>query len=405
MRHFILFCLDFFIIANVTAQHGFPEGHYCNSETGWNTKSCKAISGLKQDDHDKVIVIPHRGLWGAPGIPETSLKAVQEAYNNEYMFCEIDLIMTKDRKLILFHDQQPNRMTNAPTTFSNDGGVDDPGNFFRSLNYNTTTNNSVPDVNGIPYPIFPAVKDLYYKDRYGQVTDQKINTLEEVLDYCIDKDIVLALDMKAVKLSDPIMKNEYFETLKLALQIAKEKNYLHRVIFKPGSSGQVTVAEIQKYLTPYGLWEDFSKHTNVVLINIVGKAFPLATDKTFIDDWLSLPSLVGVEHIYKYPKDGLLVPKSEFGNKSVVQYTKDKNIKTGIFHPTATDETGAPSGRGDYYNPQNFGEITDLRGNIEFLFSVPQNVFPGILVTDRPDVDMNFLELFKLNSKYTKRNF
>ena len=148
------------------AQHGFPEGHYCNSEEGWNTKSCKALYGLKSEDRDKVIVVPHRGLWGAEGVPETSMAAVEEAYNAGYMFCEIDLVLTKDEELVLCHDQQTNRLTNGPETFSVDGGVDDPGNFFRSLNFYKSTDNTVPNVHGKMYETFPALNTLYYKDRF-----------------------------------------------------------------------------------------------------------------------------------------------------------------------------------------------------------------------------------------------
>lgn len=404
MNKIILLTICLLFVMQSFAQHGFPTGHWCNTERGWATKRCRALSGMKKEDFNKVIVIPHRGLWGAPGVPETSLKAIKEAYNNGYMFCEIDVMMTKDRKLILCHDQQPNRMTNAPATFSNNGGVDDPGNFFRSLNYNTSTNNSVPDVNGTMYSTFPALKNLYYKDRMGNVTDQKINTLEDAFDFCHEKEIILALDIKVSKMTDPIIKQEYLETMKLTLELAKAKKTLHQIIFKPGSAGQVTLPEIEKYLKKYELWDTFSKLTNVVLIDIMGNAFPLATDKAYIDSWLSLTSLVGVEYIYKAPGDGLIIPRSEFGNKSIVQYTKDKGIKTGVFHPTPTDETGSPGGRGSYYNPRNYGVLDDLRGSLEFLFGVPDNVFPGMLVTDRPDSDMNFLELFGLNSKYTKRS-
>ena len=387
------------------AQHGFPEGHYCNTEEGWNSKNCQALDGLKHHEQDKVIVIPHRGVWGAQGIPETSLIAVTEAYNQGYMFCEVDLIMTKDRKLLLFHDQQVDRATDAPSTFTNDGGGDDHGNFVRSMNYDTPTLNTVPDKNGQLYHSFPALKNLHYTDRQGHVTEQKLNTFEQLLDYCADKQIILTLDLKAVKITDPTIRNEYFEAIKLILQTAKAKNALHRIALKPGASGQVKVSELKNYLEPFGLWQDFAQHTNIILINIIGQAFPLATNKEYLDAWLSLPSLIGVEHIYKSLADELLQPKIEFGNKSIVQYTKEKGIRTGVFHPTPNDTSGAANGRGGFYNPKNYGTIDDLRGSIEFLFSVPQNVFPGMIVTDRADVDINFLDLFDLNSKYTKRYF
>lgn len=403
MKKTLLFSMGFLLNISMYAQHGFPEGHFCNSEEGWNTKSCKAIYGMKKEDPSKVIVVPHRGLWGDPGIPETSLKAVEEAYKQNYMFCEIDLMLTKDKVLFLCHDQQPNRLTNAPKTFANNGGVEDPGNFFRSLNYNTPTKNSVPDENGDIIPEFPPLKDLYYKDRFGQVSDQKLKTFDEVLDYIQDKDIVLEIDIKTAKMSDHVRKNEYLEAMKLTLQAAKRKNLLHKIILKPGSSGKIYIEELSVYLIPWGLWDDFSQHTNVILIDIMGT--PLPNYKSYIDKWLSLPSLIGVEYIYKNPKDGLLTPRSDFGGKSIIQYTKDKGIKTGVFHPMPTDEAGTHDGRSNYYNPRNYGELDDLRGSLEFLFGVPNNVFPGILVTDRPDVDMEFLKLFDLNSKYTKRNF
>lgn len=385
------------------AQHGFPEGHYCNSEEGWNTKSCKALYGLKSEDKDKVIVVPHRGLWGAEGVPETSRLAVQEAYNAGYMFCEIDLVLTKDQELVLCHDQQPNRLTNAPATFSVDGGVDDPGNFFRSLNFYQPTNNTVPNVHGKMYETFPALNTLYYKDRFGNVTDEKLNTFDQILDYVKDKDIVLEIDIKGTKLSDATRMNEYLKALSLTLQKAKNKGLLHKIILKPASSGKIHVQDVKSYLTAQGQWDDFSKHTNIILIDITGA--PLSDYRSYIDNWLAIPSLIGVEYIYKVPDDNLLVPRADFDNKSIVQYTKDKGFKTGVFHPTPTDQSGSQGGRGNYYNPTNFGTLTDLRGSLEFLFGVPQNVYPSILVTDRPDADMNYLELFDLNSKYTKRNF
>ena len=403
MNKIILLILCLLSIMQAFAQHGFPEGHYCNTESGWKTKRCKALYGMKKEDFNKVIVVPHRGLWGAPGIAETSLRAVQEAYDKDYMFCEVDLVMTKDKQLVLCHDQQPNRLTNAPASFSNNGGNDDPGNFFRSLNYNSTTNNSVPDANGVMYSTFPALKDLYYKDRFGNVTNQKLNTFDQILDYCSDKDILLELDIKVTKMSDPVRKNEYLEAIKLSLEAIKKKALLHKVIFKPGSTGKIPVEDIQKYLTTYNLWDDFSKHTNVVFIEIIGGPLP-EHYKEYIDKWLSLPSLIGAEYIYKNPNDPLLLPRSDFNNKSIIQYSKDKGVKTGIFHPTPTDQSGTHDGRGSYFNPKNYGVLDDLRGSLEFLFSVPTNVFPGMLVTDRPDADMNFLELFKLNSKYTKRS-
>ncbi len=406
IKNVILTSLLFQFGNNIFAQQIFPDGHYCNTQEGKDCKVCQALSALKSMDHKQIIVVPHRGLWGTPGIPETSLRAVKEAYDAGYMFCEIDLVLTKDKKVVLSHDMQLNRTTDAPPTFSTDGGTKDPGNFFRSLNWETPTIGSVPDGNGDIYPTFPPLKELHYKDRYGNITKEKLNLFEEALEFCQDKDFILALDIKATNLlSDETIRHEYFEVIKKSLEMTKSRNMLHKIIIKPGSSGQVKVSELKGYLDSFGLWTDFSQHTNIILINIIGVSFPLATNKAYLDEWINIPSVIGVEHIYKDYKDGLILPNPDFGGISIVQYTKEKGKKTGVFHPIPTDVSGTPGGRGHYYNPKNFGDLDDLRGNMEFLFGVSENIFPGILVTDRPDVDMDFLSIFNLNSKYTKRNF
>ncbi len=97
--------LLFFLESN--AQHGFPEGHWCNTPEGWECKRCRALWGLKNDEKHKVITIPHRGIWGLPDYPESCLHAVQEAYNQGYMFIEIDIILSKDKQLVLCHDRMP----------------------------------------------------------------------------------------------------------------------------------------------------------------------------------------------------------------------------------------------------------------------------------------------------------
>ena len=78
----------------------------------------EALHAMRSLDHKQIIVVPHRGLWGKPGVPETSLRAIKECYEAGYMFCEIDVVITKDRELVLSHDMQLNRTTDAPPTFT-----------------------------------------------------------------------------------------------------------------------------------------------------------------------------------------------------------------------------------------------------------------------------------------------
>lgn len=408
MKKIILFYLAWLVSCQVYSQQGFPAGHWCGTTSGWATKRCRALGGLKsKDDGNKVITIPHRGFWGVDGIPEGTISAMQAAYDQNYMFVEADLVLSKDKVLVMMHDQQTNRVTSLPKTFSTDGGLDDNGSFVRSLNYNTSTNNSVPSDKGSLYETFPAMKDAYYLDRDGKQSTIKLQKFQDLAEWVKGKEVIIALDIKTGSMTDPVIRNEYLEAVKLCLEIGRDKGILHQMLFKPGSSGQLTIKEFKDYLTPLGLWDIFSKQVNVVLINIIGGSFPLAMDKSYLDIWLALPSLVGVEVIFKTENDPFLLPKPEFGNKSVLQYIQDKGFRTGVFHPIPSDKYGAPGGRGNNFNPPNTrGKLDDFRGNLEFLFSgPPQNCKrPGMLVTDRPDADMIMLEAFGLNSKYTKRN-
>lgn len=402
-RIFLLFLVLAFLRISIYAQHSFPPTHWCNTTEGWKTKGCRALYGMKFEEKEKVIAIPHRGSWGLPGVPENCMTAIDSAYTQGYMFVEVDVILTADKKLFLCHDQQTNRMTSLPPTFSADGNLFDNGTFVRNLSWFSPTLNKVPDIQAVNYPSFPAINTAYYKDRFNNITNYLTNTFEDVCDYMKSHDIIVALDIKTGSMKDLVTKKEYLEAISIALRIAEEKNVLSKLILKPGSSGQVTVDEIQAYLEPRQQWDTFRNRINVILINIVGGSFPMATDKKYLDAWYNLPSLIAVEQIYKKASDPLLTPNPNFGNKSIVQYTKDRGFRTGVFHPIPTNIYGAPGGRGNYFNPNNYGEIQDLRGNLEFLFSLPQNSAPGIIVTDRPDVDRSFLKLFNLESKYTLR--
>ena len=58
------------------------------------------------------VPIAHRGLHNAAkGCPENSVEAIINALNNGYGI-EIDIQMSSDRKAIVFHDNELDRLTN-----------------------------------------------------------------------------------------------------------------------------------------------------------------------------------------------------------------------------------------------------------------------------------------------------
>lgn len=60
----------------------------------------------------KFILIAHRGIYNNLNIPENSIKSFKKAVNNGIPI-ELDIHLTKDNKLVVFHDDNIIRMTGA----------------------------------------------------------------------------------------------------------------------------------------------------------------------------------------------------------------------------------------------------------------------------------------------------
>ncbi len=62
--------------------------------------------------------IAHRGIFDNDRIPENSIKAFKEALNKKYAI-ELDIHLTKDNEIVVFHDDLLDRMTNKKGNISN----------------------------------------------------------------------------------------------------------------------------------------------------------------------------------------------------------------------------------------------------------------------------------------------
>lgn len=108
------------------------------------------------------MVSYHRG-GAAPGFPENSLEAMDNALAYGYGLMEIDVAQLRDGTLILMHDD--------------------------TLNRTTTGNGKVAD------KTFDYVRELFLKDNEGNVTGFSVPTLEQALKWAIGR-TVLTLDIK-----------------------------------------------------------------------------------------------------------------------------------------------------------------------------------------------------------------
>ena len=117
---------------------------------------------------NKDLIIAHRGVYNNIDIPENTISSFRKAINNNY-YIELDIGMTKDNILIVYHDKNLNRMTNINKNVKN-------------MNYND-------------------IKNIYLLN-----TKEKIPTLEEVIKLNNNK-VFLIIEIKKDKRYKKIVDN------------------------------------------------------------------------------------------------------------------------------------------------------------------------------------------------------
>ena len=105
-------------------------------------------------------IIAHRGAFNNSDVPENSLKAFQKAMDLGYAI-ELDVQLTKDNVLIVFHDDNLERMTGLNQLVSN--------------------------------TFYSEIKELFLLD-----TKEKIPTFQEVLNLILEK-VFLDIEIKPTK--------------------------------------------------------------------------------------------------------------------------------------------------------------------------------------------------------------
>lgn len=175
-----------------------------------NTVNIKNFEDLKsyfkQDESKPIIISGHRGGM-MPGYPENSIEAFEKTLSIMPSFFEIDPQLTKDSVLILMHDDTFDRTT--------------------------TLKGKVKDYT------YAEIKNARLKDREGNLTDFKIPTLKEALDWSQGKTI-FQLDNKGVPYATYVkfLKENPYPNVVLGLRKDEEiayyaKNLDHVLFMKP----------------------------------------------------------------------------------------------------------------------------------------------------------------------------
>jgi len=147
--------------------------------------SLTSLSINSQIHHTKIEVVAHRGDWR--NAPENSLNSIVSAIEMGADVVEVDVRVTKDKKLVLMHDELLDRTTNGK------GKIEEF--------------------------TLQELKKLNLKDGAGSWTDYKIPTLKEALLVAKNK-IQLNIDLKDNS------------QLIVILQLVDDLNMFNEVIFK-----------------------------------------------------------------------------------------------------------------------------------------------------------------------------
>lgn len=159
----------------------------------------KNMSELQQffhyEDDKPVIISGHRGGM-LPGYPENTIEAMEKTLTLIPSFFEIDPRLTKDSVIVLMHDDDMQRVSNMKGKVSE--------------------------------YTYAEIQHARLKDRDGNLTDFKIPTLKEALDWGKDKTI-FNLDNKNIPWSKyvDLFKGGDYPNLILSVRSMKEATYYY----------------------------------------------------------------------------------------------------------------------------------------------------------------------------------
>jgi glycerophosphoryl diester phosphodiesterase len=115
---------------------------------------------------DLTLVAAHRAGGFAPGIPENSLAGIRAAGAMGVAFAEVDLRETADGEIVLMHDTTLERTTNGQGPLADQ--------------------------------TLAELRTLRLVDAEGEITEERIPTLDEALDIAAEYGVYLELDLKGL---------------------------------------------------------------------------------------------------------------------------------------------------------------------------------------------------------------
>lgn len=346
--------------------------HYCHdlaNASSFVTRVWTKVKTPNMNEGSDLIIAAHRGVWGdnlGSGAPENSIAAIKKTKGYTDVL-ESDIMITKDKQLIVSHDYCLMRLTDYPGS---------PRDYLFNMNQQQLTS-------------------LHLRKRNMSVTDFKLLTFGDLVDALIENQLVLTVDIKEIIARrkngvcidnceyDPAthgeeakkkVKDSWMEIMKKCIEIAASKNALQYIAFK--------VPHEYKELLDYESDDTLSKVLFMPVIQPQRKDF-----LDFVDSWIinGDSRVLAYETNFRSTKDKSLSPFTREGvkYKNLLHYVY---ARTGLRPGSYPEEPMGPKGIVNRWADWMIKDLRiDWRGDYYFFMSVPYGKIM-VLTTDRPDM-------------------
>lgn len=293
------------------------------------------------------LVAAHRGYWA--NYPENSSEAFNSAISLGVDIVEMDVRLTNDDVMVVFHDACLDRVT--------------------------TGNGRLRDAN------WADVQKLNLRLSYGVPTSYKMLSLDEALTLLKDKAVV-SIDIKET--------GSLFNTVLLrVINMLKGKNMLWQSIIK----GKMPLAELEELLHREDVTLDDFIYTPIAFSNTPDL-------DNYINSYVNTHKIYAFELVYKQTADPICKYVQLLQNNHiwVGQYSFWPETADGVFaekNPLTDTDPVTRDYKFEDKNPNNF--LDDGRGDWDWLMSLGANY----IITDRSELMIEYLILRGLRSTST----
>lgn len=286
------------------------------------------------------LVAAHRGYWA--DFPENSLGAYQKAIEIGADIVEMDVRLTRDNEMVIFHDACLDRVTNGYGKLRDE-----------NWSYVSTLRLLMPD---------------------GTLAQEGVLRLTDALD---------ALNGKAIASIDIKEGGSAFnETMVRVLAMVRQKGMLNQTLIK----GKLSLADLQsQVLAPSGLSLSDFIYTPIAFSTT-------ANLDSYVNDFVNNPNIYAFEIVYKRSDDPILrfIPTLQGRGIWVGQYSFWPETSFGVFAEKIplTDCDVITRSYNFEDKPSNIADaLDDGRGDWDWLLSKGANY----IITDRGELMIDYL--------------